>query len=128
MAATSWAIAYDLDVKGMKDEGYTKSNVTTFYNKIRKCLKDNNFEKMKQLSIYTCSKENSIADAFKVITALKGVSDADRFIKRLNMFRVEDFNDLLPLISFEKKSSEDDEIEARIEEVFQEDEQNEAIA
>jgi virulence-associated protein VapD len=41
-----WAIAYDLDVRGMKDAGYTKGNVTTFYISVRQCLMCNRFEKM----------------------------------------------------------------------------------
>jgi len=120
MSNTAWAIAYDLDVKGMKDAGYTKSQVTLFYNSVRRCLQDHNFERMKQLSIYTCTKENSIADAFLVVTNLKQVDDADKFIKRLNLFRVEDFNDLLPLVAKDKASSEEDEIEQEIEDVYSE--------
>ncbi len=102
----------------MKNAGYTKSKVTQFYNSVRKCLQDNGFEKMKQLSIYTCTKENSIADAFHAITDLKAVSDTDRFIKRLNLFRVEDFNDLLPLIVTGKTSVDVDEIQEAIDDVF----------
>lgn len=121
MSTAAWAIAYDLDVKGMKNAGYSKSNVTQFYNNIRKCLQDNNFESMKQLSIYTCQKVNSITDAFRVVTDMKAVTDADKYIKRLNLFRVEDFNDLLPLIETKRAASDVDEIEEEIEEVFGED-------
>ena len=113
-----WAIAYDLDVKGMKANGYSKSKVTTFYSNIRNCLKANNFEKLKQLSIYTSNKDNSIADAFAVCVALKQVSDADKFVKKLHLFRVEDFNDLLPLVANGKTSDESDEIAQEIEETF----------
>lgn len=113
-----WAIAYDLDVKAMQKAGYSKGNVTTFYNSIRNCLKGNNFEQMKQLSIYTSERKNSIADAFAACTALKGVKDADKFVKRLHLFRIEDFNDLLPLIANGKTSDERDAIEQEIEEVF----------
>lgn len=115
---STWAIAYDLDVKGMKAAGYTKSHVTLFYNAIRKTLKDNAFEKMKQLSIYTSEKQNSIADAFAVCVAMKSVKDADQFVKRLHLFRIEDFNDLLPLVANGKTSDERDDIEQEIEETF----------
>lgn len=118
MNSTAWAIAYDLDVKGMKIAGYSKSRVTQFYSQVRKCLQDNHFEKMNQLSIYTCDKDNSIADAFFVVTALQQIPDTDKFIKRLNLFRVEDFNDLLPLVAQGKSSAADDKIEIEIEEVF----------
>jgi virulence-associated protein VapD len=115
-----WAIAYDLDVKGMKAAGYTKSNVTQFYNSVRKTLQDNRFEKLKQWSIYTSSQENSLTDAFGVALALKSVVDADKFVKRLHLFRIEDFNDLLPLIVPGKTSDDGDAIEREIDEVFPE--------
>lgn len=83
-----WAIAYDLDVRGMKDAGYTKGNVTTFYNSVRQCLTCNRFEKMQQLSIYASDKPNSLQDAFAACLALRQVQDADKFIKRLHLFRL----------------------------------------
>ena len=112
-----WAIAYDLDVKGMRANGYTKSQVTLFYNDIRGCLSAHNFEKMKQWSIYTSDKANSIADAFAVCMDIQRVTDANRFVKRLHLFRVEDFNDLLPLVTG-RQSPEEDAIEQEIEEEF----------
>ena len=113
-----WAIAYDLDVRGMKDDGYTKSDVTQFYNSVRSCLADHRFERLKQWSIYTSSGDNSIADAFQVCVALQQVHDTDRYIKRLHLFRIEDFNDLLPLVHAGRESA-GDEIEEEIEEVFE---------
>jgi virulence-associated protein VapD len=115
-----WAIAYDLDVKGMKAAGYTKSNVTQFYKDVRKTLQDNHFEKLKQWSIYTSNQENSLTDAFGVALALKTVKDADKFVKRLHLFRIEDFNDLMPLIVPGKTSDDGDVIEQEINEVFSE--------
>jgi virulence-associated protein VapD len=114
------AIAYDLDVKGMKAAGYTKSNVTQFYSSVRKTLQDNHFEMLKQWSIYTSSQENSLTDAFEVALALKSVVDADKYVKRLHLFRIEDFNDLLPLIMTGKTSDDGDAIEQEINEVFSE--------
>lgn len=112
-----WAIAYDLDVRGMKNAGYSASQVTQFYNSVRGCLADNNFEQFKQLSIYTSDKPNTLTNAFQVCVALQNVTDADQYIKRLHLFRIEDFNDLLPLVAG-KESSGKDEIEEEIEEVF----------
>lgn len=113
-----WAIAYDLNVKGMRAAGYSKSQVTMFYNSIRTCLQNNHFEKLKQWSIYTSEKPNSLTDAFAVCVALKTVTDADKFVKRLHLFRIEDFNDLLPLVANGKTSDETDEIEQEINETF----------
>lgn len=116
---TIWAIAYDLDVKGMRNAGYTKSEVTQFYTRLRGCLASNNFEKMKQLSIYTSERINSITDAFQASVAIKALADSDKFIKRLHLFRIEDFNDLLPLVAG-RPSHDVDAIEQEIEEVFSE--------
>ncbi|WP_085719975.1 hypothetical protein [Pseudomonas sp. B22(2017)] len=116
---TIWAIAYDLDVKGMHAAGYTKSAVTQFYTRLRGCLASNNFEKMKQLSIYTSERPNSLTDAFQASVQLKALPDSDKFIKRLHLFRIEDFNDLLPLVAG-RPSFETDPIEQEIEEVFSE--------
>jgi virulence-associated protein VapD len=113
-----WVIAYDLDVKGMRDNGgYTKSHITQFYNYIRKCLADNNFAKMKQLNIYTSEKPNSLTDAINVCIALKAVPDSDKFIKRLHLFRIEDFNDLLPSVAGRESGEEIDEVEQEISEL-----------
>jgi virulence-associated protein VapD len=116
----TWAIAYDLDVKGMKLAGYTKSQVTQFYNSVRTCLAEHKFESLKQFSIYTSKNDNSIADAFQVCISLKTIPDTDKFVKRLHLFRIEDFNDLLPLLVLDKVSSQEDVIEEEINMVFPE--------
>ena len=113
-----WAVAYDLDVGAMKRAGMTKSQVTMFYNSVRACLSNNGFEKFKQLSIYTSDKENTLTNAFKACQALKQLPNAAAYIKRLHLFRVEDFNDLLPLVS-DKPSAGRDIVEEIIDEVFQ---------
>jgi len=113
-----WAIAYDLDVSGMKKAGYTKAQVTAFYSSVRGCLQSNKFEKMKQCSIYTSEKQNSIADAFAACVSMQAVKDADQFVKRLHLFRIEDFNDLLPLVAKGKQSHDADEIVELIEAEF----------
>ncbi len=119
----TWAIAYDLDVKGMRTAGYTKSQVTQFYNNVRSCLAQHNFEKQKQLSIYTSKTDNSIADAFQVCVTLKTITDTNKFVKRFHLFRIEDFNDLLPLVADGRTSAEKDVIEEEIEELYPETEE-----
>ena len=113
-----WAIAYDLDVRGMKTAGYTESQVTQFYTAIRGALANNHFEQFKQLSIYTSGAANSLTHAFQACIALQQVADADQYIKRLHLFRIEDFNDLLPLVAKDKKSIGKDVILEEIEEIF----------
>ncbi|MEJ5141679.1 hypothetical protein [Gluconobacter albidus] len=114
-----WAIAYDLDVKGMKAARYTKSNVTQFYTAIRTCLTSNNFEKMSQYSIYTSEKSNTLADVYKACNDIKAVSGANLYVKRLNLFRIDDLTDLTPLISTPTLSNSDkDAIEEEIDLLF----------
>ena len=114
---TIWAIAYDLDVKGMKRSGYTQSQVTGFYSRLKQCLADNKLESMKQMSIYTSANPNSLTDAFQASVQIKALKDSDRFIKRLHLFRIEDFNDLLPLVAG-RNSGDADPVEEEIAEVF----------
>jgi len=116
-----WVIAYDLDVKGMKNSGYTKSNVTTYYNNIRNCLGEFGFSKFTQNSIYARdADEDILTRVFQVVTALKEIKDP-QFINRLNVFRVDTFSDLRPLISAGNKSVESDVIEDKIKEEYPDD-------
>jgi virulence-associated protein VapD len=102
----------------MKAAGYSASEVTTFYSKVREALAQNKFEQFAQLSIYTSSQPNTLTNAFGACQALSAIPDTDKFIKRLHLFRVEDFNDLLPLIAKGKRSSDTDATEEKIREVF----------
>ena len=114
---TRWAIAYDLDVKGMKAGGFSASQVTGFYNEIRSCLASNHFEKFQQLSVYTSESPNSITDAIMACRAISALPNKN-YVKRLNLFRMEDLNDLLPIIGVSSTSPEKDNIEEEIEQVF----------
>lgn len=114
-----WAIAYDLDVKGMQAAGFSKSNVTQFYTAIRSCLISNNFEKMNQYSIYTSEKSNNLADVYKACNDIKAVPNAHQFVRKLNLFRIDDMTDLTPLISTPTLGNSDkDPIEEEINLVF----------
>jgi virulence-associated protein VapD len=115
----TWAIAYDLDVGAMKRNSMTKGEVTAFYRAVRDCLTKNNFESFKQLSIYTSDKENTLTNAFKACQALASIPNSATYVKRLHLFRLEDNNDLLPLVSG-KSSAGRDAVEDRIDEVFEE--------
>jgi len=111
-----WAIAYDLDVRGMKDAGMTGSQVTAYYSSVRGCLADHSFERQKQWSIYTSSKDNTLTNAFQACQCLQSLPNVD-FIKRLHLFRIEDLNDLLPLVAGHPSDGEDPVLQ-EIEEVF----------
>jgi len=93
-----WAIGYDHDTKAMSDDGVTDSERTTFYNRVRECLTRHGFA-FKQFSVYTNMEPDAITQAFKACQALKQVKWADKYMKRLHLFRIEDSNDLLPLVA-----------------------------
>ena len=98
---TKFAIGYDVDTRGMRDDGQqTKSQISSFYYRIRKCLNQHGFEKMAQQSVYTCqtSHQNTLANVFEVIDCLREIDNETCYIKNLHMFKMEDFNDLRPLV------------------------------
>lgn len=95
----TWAIAYDLDTKRMRDDGLNDSDRTTFYKSIRERLAANHFETFQQLSIYTSEGENSLTHAFAACQALRQLDGSDKYIKRLHLFRIDDLNDLLPVVA-----------------------------
>ena len=112
-----WVIAYDLDVKGMRKADYTKSQVTQYYNEIKRILAKHGFNKFSQLSLYmTEPVDGVILLAINVIDDLRAMKD-NQFINRLHVFKVEDFSDLRPAIS-KKDSSKKDPIEEKIEDEF----------
>jgi len=113
----TWAIAYDLDVMGMKCAKLTQKQATEIYDEIKKTLVHNNFAQLKQLNIYVGEGKNPLSDAFQLCAELKSVLNAVRFIHRLHLFRIEDLNDLLPMVSC-KASSGKDPILEEIEAVF----------
>ena len=115
-----WVIAYDLDVKGMKTADYTKSQVTAYYNNVRNCLNEFGFSKFTQNSIYARDADDDILTrVFQVVMALSNIKDP-QFINRLNVFRVDTFSDLRPLIAAGNKSVETDIIEEKIQEEYPE--------
>jgi len=115
---SQWVIAYDLDVKGMQLAGYTQSNVTQYYNGMKKILADHGFSKFSQLSLYMCEPvEGVISLAIDVVDDLRAMPD-NHFINRLHVFKVEEFSDLRPKV-VKESSSNKDPIEEKIEEVFE---------
>jgi virulence-associated protein VapD len=107
----AWAITYDLDVMGMKCAKFTQSQAMHFYESTRKCLAHNNFSQVKQLNIFVGEGKNPLSDAFQLCIELRSIANAERFIHRLHLFRVEDFNDLMPLVTGRPSSGKDPIIE-----------------
>lgn len=116
---SKWVIAYDLNVKGMKADRYTKSQVVLYYNSVKKCLHDNGFDRFTQGSIYgTNDDENVLTRVYKAIDALRAIKDA-HFVNRLHLFKAESLSDLRPLLPTEAKSDEKDPIEEKIDDAFE---------
>lgn len=114
-----WVIAYDLNVRAMKGSGYSKSKVTQFYDSVKDCLHQHGFGRFNQFSIYGSEEEidNPLFKAIQIIDCLKAMPDA-KYINRLHLFKVEDFNDLRTLLPPLQANAEQDEIELKIDDIF----------
>jgi virulence-associated protein VapD len=116
-----WVIAYDLNVKGMRKAGYSKSKVTQYYNSFKLCLSEHGFGVFKQSSVYeTDSSEQPLQRVYQIIDCLRQKPDP-HFVNRLHLFKVEDFNDLRPLLPNLPKSEDSDPIQDAIDDIFPED-------
>lgn len=116
-----WVIAYDLNVKAMKANGYTKSQVTKYYNAVKKCLSTNGFDRFTQGSIYGLDDdENVLTKVYQAIDCLRKMQHP-HFVNRLHLFKAESLSDLRPLLPTSDASEDTDPIEEKIEEIFGED-------
>lgn len=126
----AWAVAYDLDVKQMKTDGFTKSNVTQYYANIREALTRAKFDWQKQWSIYT-SEDPSLSALFAARRELAAITfhhnlpqavlsakAATDYIKRLHAFRIDFLTDMLPYVANGRSSAGRDGIQEAIDEVF----------
>jgi virulence-associated protein VapD len=116
-----WAIVYDVDIAGLKEAGYTKSQVVHFYNEIQSCFSESNFAKSQQLTLYMSDQPNAVPDAFQVSRCLARVPDADKFLTRVYLMRIDELHDLLPTIVHGKTSRLEDRIWSEIERLFPDD-------
>lgn len=115
---SKWVIAYDLNVKGMKNAGYTKSKVTQYYDRVKKCLADYGFVQFTQKSIYGLDEdENVLTKVFQVVDALRVIPDP-HFVIRLHLFKADSLSDLRVLLPNAPASEDSDPIEEKINEVF----------
>ena len=113
-----WVIAYDLNVKGMKNSGYTKSQVTQYYNGVKERLAAEGFDRFTQGSIYGLDEdENVLTKVYRVIDRLREMTDP-HFVNRLHLFKAESLSDLRPLLPDHPFSEETDPIEEKIDDAF----------
>jgi len=115
---SKWVIAYDLNVKAMRKAGYSKSDVTQYYNSVKECLADHGFSRFTQGSIYGIDDdENVLTNVYQVVDDLRKIDDP-HFVNRLHLFKAESLSDLRPLLPTAPVSEDTDPIEDKIEEVF----------
>jgi virulence-associated protein VapD len=113
-----WVIAYDLSVKQMKAAGYTKSQVTQYYNGVKNCLSNHGFSRFTQGSIYGIDDEKDVlTKVYQFIDCIRQIKDP-HFVNRLHLFKAESMSDLRPLLPSFTVSETSDPIEEKIEDVF----------
>jgi len=101
-AMAHYAIAFDLDTRGMRDSGFSDTDVTNVYQKeIPDALAACGFTAHPQGSLYHTEEHQ---DPISAIMRLQGTlrSDAPRFCKfvsRVHVFRMEEWSDVTPLIA-----------------------------
>ena len=97
-----YAIAFDLDTKGMTTAGFTRSDITKVYQtEIPAALASCGFTAHPQGSLYhTESDADPISALMKLQGALKSLAPSFcKHVRRVHVFRMEEWSDVTPLIS-----------------------------
>ena len=97
-----YAIAFDMDTNAMRDDGVTNTDRTNIYQtEIPTALATCGFTAHPQGSLYhTESDQDPITCLMKLQSTLK--ADAPRFckyVKRVHVFRMEEWSDVTPLLA-----------------------------
>ncbi len=100
-----WVIDYALHVKSMKEEEYSQDDVAEFCDAVDACLAVRGFEKVERLGLHTSTKVEALSDAYLACADLSAIDGSEKFISKLNLFRVNDLNDLLPVLLAGKGST-----------------------
>nr|WP_180317238.1 hypothetical protein [Delftia acidovorans] len=97
-----YAIAFDLDTVAMKKSGITRAQCTNIYQvEIPNALKSCGFTAHPQGSLYhTESEQNPINAIMQLQSALTGSAPRFcRFVRRVHVFRMEEWSDVTDLIA-----------------------------
>jgi hypothetical protein len=100
-----WVIDYALHVKSMKEAEYSRDDVAGFCAAIDACLVARGFERLERLGVHASAKPEAISDAYLACADLSAIEGSENFISKLNLFRVNDSNDLLPVLFAGKVST-----------------------
>lgn len=104
-----YAIAFDLDTAALKSNGYSPSATTQIYQtEIRLALASAGFTAHPQGSLYhTEIEQNQITAIMQLQSILKREAPLFcRFVKRVHVFRMEEWSDVTELISDKPSSPE----------------------
>lgn len=109
-----WVIDYALHVKSMKEAEYSPDDVAGFCAAIDACLAAHGFERLGRLGVHASAKSEAISDAYLACADLSAIDGSEKFISKLNLFRVNDLNDLLPVLFVGKVSTGNDRMREQI--------------
>ena len=96
-----YAIAFDLDTNAMRTDGFTKSEITQVYQaEIPSALAACGFTAHPQGSLYhTEADQNPINAVMQLQSTLKSMAVSFcKYVKRVHVFRMEEWSDVTPLI------------------------------
>ncbi|QLE49879.1 hypothetical protein FD724_18490 [Nostoc sp. C057] len=97
-----YAIAFDLYTAGMKNDGFTKSQITNVYQvEIPAALAKCGFTAHPQGSLYHTETEK---DPISALMQLQGALKTNaptfcQYVRRVHVFRMEEWSDVTPLIA-----------------------------
>lgn len=97
-----YAIAFDIDTKGMRDNGFTNSQITNLYQtEIPNALSSCGFTAHPQGSLYhTESEKDPINAIMQLQSTLKSQAPIFcQYVRRVHVFRMEEWSDVTPLIA-----------------------------
>jgi hypothetical protein len=99
-----WAIDYDLNTDAMKEANYSDNDAARLRDAVEGCIVEHCFAKLDGASLHASDRNDALSNAYSACLALMAIADAERFISRLNLFRVNDLTDLLPFLHSAKPS------------------------
>jgi hypothetical protein len=100
-----WAIDYDINASAMKEANYSDNDAARFREAVEECFAEHCFAKINGASFLMSDRNDALSNAHSACLALTVIADSDKFISRLNLFRVNDLTVLLPFLRCAKSST-----------------------
>ena len=93
-----WVIDYALHLKSLKEAESSQIDVAGFGDAVEACLVARGFEKLESLGLHASDRLEAISDAYLACSDLSAIDGSEKFVSKLNLFRVSDVNNLLPVL------------------------------